>query len=96
LQNAYNVRKGDNDMAKTKTFSLGDPYDEILADLVSRGRFGTETEIVRAGIRMLADYEVKIRALRREIDIADAEVEAGLGTEYASADDLLKDVINAS
>lgn len=83
-------------MAKTKakTFSLGDPYERILADLVANGRFGTETEAVRAGIRMLADYEFKMQALRREIDKADREIEDGLGKEYTSADDLLADVLN--
>ncbi len=38
-------------MARAKTFSLGEAYDGILADLVKNGRFGTETEVVRAGIR---------------------------------------------
>ncbi len=85
-------------MAKTKpkTFSLGDPYAGILSDLVEHGRFGTETEAVRAGIRMLADYEFKIQALRQEIDLADAEIEAGLGKEYSSAEELLNDIKNGS
>ncbi|MGA1801591.1 hypothetical protein [Rhizobium sp. HT1-10] len=29
---------------------------------MKNGRFGTETEAVRAGIRMLADYEIKMRS----------------------------------
>ena len=56
-------------------------------------RFGTETEAVRAGIRMLADYETKLRALRRDIGAADADIAAGLGKEYGSGADLLKDVM---
>lgn len=80
-------------MARAKTFSLGDAYDGILSDLVQSGRFGTETEAVRAGIRMLADYETKIHALRREIGVADAEIAAGLGKEYGSGADLLADVM---
>ena len=83
-------------MARAKTFSLGEPYDAILADLVQNGRFGTETEAVRAGIRMIADYEVKILALRREIGAADKEIAAGLGKEYVSGTDLLNDVMNES
>jgi antitoxin ParD1/3/4 len=81
-------------MARAKTFSLGDTYDGILSDLVKNGRFGTETEAVRAGIRMLADYETKIRLLRQDISAADAEIEAGLGKEYANSRDLLRDVMN--
>ena len=83
-------------MARAKTFSLGDAYEGILADLVRNGRFGTETEAVRAGIRMLADYERKMRSLRQEIGLAEAEIAAGLGKVYASGDDLLNDVMNES
>ncbi|MFB9951235.1 type II toxin-antitoxin system ParD family antitoxin [Rhizobium puerariae] len=81
-------------MARAKTFSLGDTYDGILSDLVKSGRFGTETEVVRAGIRMLADYEMRMQSLRQAIHSADAEIEAGLGKEYASGADLLHDVMN--
>jgi antitoxin ParD1/3/4 len=80
-------------MARAKTFSLGDNYDGILSDLVKNGRFGTETEAVRAGIRMLADYEIKMQALRHDIMAADAEIEAGHGKEYANGADLLQDVM---
>lgn len=80
-------------MARAKTFSLGDSYDGILSDLVRSGRFGTETEAVRAGIRMLADYETKMSTLRRDIGAADAEIAAGLGKEYRSGADLLADVM---
>ncbi len=83
-------------MARAKTFSLGDTYDGILSDLVKSGRFGTETEVVRAGIRMLADYEMNMRALRQDISAADAEIAAGRGKEYASGADILHDVMNES
>ena len=77
-------------MARTKTFSLGDTYDGILSDLVTNGRFGTETEAVRAGLRMLADYETRVQSLQRAVAGADAEIAAGQGLEVSSADELLK------
>ena len=83
-------------MARAKTFSLGDTYDGILSDLVQNGRFGTETEAVRAGLRMLADYELKAHALRRDITAAVAEIDAGKGREYTSAAELLADVMKES
>ncbi|MBB2822034.1 UNVERIFIED_ORG: antitoxin ParD1/3/4 [Rhizobium esperanzae] len=83
-------------MARAKTFSLGDTYDGILSDLVRNGRFGTETEAVRAGIRMLADHELNIEALGREIQTADSEIEAGLGKEYATGADILRDIMHES
>ena len=42
---------------------------------------------------MLADYETKISALRREISAADAEIAAGFGKDYGSSADLLADVM---
>jgi antitoxin ParD1/3/4 len=81
-------------MARAKTFSLGDNYDGILSDLVKNGRFGTETEAVRAGIRMLADYEIKMRSLRNDIQAADAEIDAGLGKRYANGRELFNDVMD--
>jgi antitoxin ParD1/3/4 len=75
-------------MARAKTFSLGDTYDGMIADLVKSGRFSTETEVVRAGIRMLADYEARMAALRegeterlRQLwDEAEVEFEQGQST----------------
>ena len=81
-------------MARAKTFSLGDNYDGILSDLVKSGRFWTETEAVRAGIRMLADYEIKMRSLSNDIHTANAEIGAGLGKRYANGTDLFNDVMN--
>ncbi|WP_246705654.1 hypothetical protein [Rhizobium sp. P40RR-XXII] len=43
---------------------------------------------------MLADHELKMQALRRDIQKADDEIESGLGKEYASGAELLKDVMN--
>lgn len=80
-------------MARAKTFSLGDTYDGMIADLVKSGRFSTETEVVRAGIRMLADYEAEMRKLREQIGAADREIADGKGIEFAGADDLFKTVM---
>lgn len=43
---------------------------------------------------MLPDSEIKMQALRRDLVAADAEIEAGLGKEYAHGADLLKDVMD--
>ncbi len=80
-------------MARAKTFSLGDTYDRMIADLVKSGRFSTETEVVRAGIRMLADYEAEMQKLREQIGAADQEIADGKGIEFTGADDLLKTVM---
>ena len=45
---------------------------------------------------MLPDSEIKMQALRRDLVAADAEIEAGLGKEYANGADLLKEVMDCT
>lgn len=52
--------------------------------------------MVRAGIRMLADYEVKMRSLRQDIGAADAEIAAGRGKTYSSSAEILDEVMEES
>lgn len=80
-------------MTRTKNFALGETYDGILSDLVNNGQFETETDAVKAGIRLLADHEMRVQSLRQAIDAADQEIAAGRGQEYNSAADLLADVM---
>lgn len=80
-------------MANTKTFSLGEAYDDILTDLVLSGRFATEAEALRAGLHLLADREARLQSLRQSIGEADAEIDAGQGLTYRNAEDLLADVL---
>jgi antitoxin ParD1/3/4 len=94
LQNTVLSIFKEHPMARAKTFSLGDAYDGILADLVKHGRFGTETEAVRAGIRMLADYEMRVQSLRQAIQSAESQIAEGLGIEYDTHESLLADVMN--
>ena len=79
-------------MARAKTFSLGDAYDGMISDLVKSGRFSTETEVVRAGIRMLADYEAEMQKLREEISAADRQIADGEGIEFSNGKTLLRAV----
>jgi antitoxin ParD1/3/4 len=52
-----------------------------LSDLVRSGRFGTETEAVRSGIRIPADQETTIGSLPGEIGAADAQIAVRLGKQ---------------
>ena len=83
-------------MAQYKSYALGETCENILAELVDNGRFETKSEALRAGIRLLADHEAqmsKLRSIQKAIDIADEEIEQGLGTEYKNADDLTRKII---
>jgi len=52
-------------MAKNTSISLGEHFDSFIADQVESGRFGSASEVVRAGLRLLEDGESKLGVLRR-------------------------------
>lgn len=54
-------------MAKNTSIALGDHFRSFVEDQVSRGRFGSASEVVRAGLRLLEEREAKLEALRRAI-----------------------------
>lgn len=77
-----------------KTFSLGDHFEGFVKSQVDAGRFDNESEVVRAGLRLLEDYEAKMSALRADIALGDADVAAGrtiaVDDPSAFADDIVR------
>lgn len=55
-------------MAKNTSMSLGEHFDQFIATQLQNGRYGSATEVVRAGLRLLETEEEKMEALRRLID----------------------------
>ena len=55
-------------MAKNTSMSLGEHFDQFIAAQLQKGRYGSATEVVRAGLRLLETEEEKLDALRRLID----------------------------
>ncbi len=83
-------------MAVNKSFALGEHYENFIAHQVSLGRFQNASEVVRAGLRMLEDYELRIKELRNRIEEGDLALQEGRYQEYESANDLLNSVIGNS
>jgi antitoxin ParD1/3/4 len=52
-------------MAKNTSITLGDHFDTFIFSQLESGRYGSASEIVRAGLRLLEDSESKLQALRQ-------------------------------
>jgi antitoxin ParD1/3/4 len=65
----------------TMNVSLPKALAEFVEEAVASGQYGTASEVVRDGLRMLreerAGYEEKLAILRREIQVGVDEVRAG-------------------
>ena len=62
----------DSGVSANKSYVLGKHYEEFVAQQVAQGRFNNASEVVRAGLRMLEDYETRMKELRILIDQGDA------------------------
>ncbi len=52
-------------MAKNTSMSLGAHFDEFIAQQLQSGRYGSATEVVRTGLRMLEEAETRRQNLRQ-------------------------------
>ena len=54
-------------MQKNTSVTLGTHYEEFIAQQVAEGRFGSASEAIRAGLRLLEEREMKLALLRRSL-----------------------------
>lgn len=68
---------------KNTSVSLGDHYAEFVNAQVQAGRFGSVSEVLRAGLRLLEEREIKLRALQAALIAGE---ESGVPAVFDSED----------
>ena len=51
-------------MSRTVPLGLGDHFDRFVEERIDSGRYGSASDVVRAGLRLLEEQELRLEALR--------------------------------
>lgn len=54
-------------MQKNTSVTLGKHYENFISQQIAQGRFGSASETIRAGLRLLEERETKLSLLRRAL-----------------------------
>ncbi|MFT3811292.1 MAG: type II toxin-antitoxin system ParD family antitoxin [Micropepsaceae bacterium] len=57
---------------------LGAKLEEAVAELVSEGRYGSKSEVLREGVRLVQEREKRFADLRAKLEAGLAEADAGM------------------
>ena len=68
-------------MAKNTSVSLGDHFETFVDDRVKAGRFGSASDAVRAGLRLLEQEETKLDLLRDTLAKGESQLDQGRGID---------------
>ena len=75
------------------SYAIGDHFENFIRKQITSGRYNNASEVVRAGLRMLEDYESRMKELRELIDEGEAAIEAGRVKTYPDPEELAADII---
>ena len=56
---------------------LGSKLESVVSKLVSKGRYGSKSEVIREGVRMVEEREKRLEELDRALERGLADVKAG-------------------
>ncbi|WP_233808299.1 type II toxin-antitoxin system ParD family antitoxin [Paraburkholderia sp. HP33-1] len=69
---------------------LGEQLEGYVAKLVNSGRYGSQSEVLREGVKLIQDREMQLNALDAVIERGIVDSEAGRGKPAADVFDRLE------
>ena len=63
-------------MPRNTSVSLGDHFTSFIGAQVQSGRYGSASDVVRAGLRLLEEHEAKVKALQEALIAGEQSGEA--------------------
>jgi antitoxin ParD1/3/4 len=54
-------------MSKNTSISLGEHFTDFVGAQVQSGRYGSASDVVRAGLRLLEEHEARVQILREAL-----------------------------
>ncbi len=70
-------------MPKNTSVTLGPHFESFIAEQISQGHFGTTSEAIRAGLKLLEERETRLETLRRALREGE---DSGPDQEYSLAE----------
>ena len=74
-------------MPKNTSVTLGPHFEKFIGQQVAAGHYGSVSEAVRAGLRLLEEKEAKLAVLRKALDEGEAS-----GTAEYSLEGLIQEL----